>query len=112
MPVWRRDESDPALQAIVNSRLVNAGSGALMIADSNMQVLGSTFDSNSGTVAGALIIQGQSSVLIDSTSISNNTATAGGALVVRFTCSSRLHSCSVIDECTPGGSVLAADPVR
>ena len=71
-----------AVQAIVNSRLINTGSGAVQIADSKMQVVGSTFDSNFGTMAGALSIQGQSSVLIDSTSISNNTATAGGALVV------------------------------
>ena len=71
------------MQALINSRLVNTGSGAIYMSDSNMQVLGGIFSSNFGTVAGALVVQGQSSVLIDSTSIANNTATAGGALVVR-----------------------------
>ena len=83
------------MQALINSRLVNTGSGAIFISDSNMQVLGGVFSSNFGTVAGALLVQGQSSVLIDSTSMANNTATAGGALVVR----GPLHHCIVCALC-------------
>ena len=69
-------------QAIVNSRLINTGSGALSIDSSNIQILGGIFTNNFGTSAGAISITGSSSVLIDSTEVSNNTATAGGAVVV------------------------------
>lgn len=70
------------MQVLLNPRLTNTAYGAISIAYSNMQIVGGMFVNNSNSIAGALDINSDSSVLIDSCSFQQNQATSAGAIRV------------------------------
>ena len=70
------------LQALINTKMIDTQSGSITISDSNMQIVGGLFANNSNSAVGAVLVDKDSSVLIDSTVFQGNAATSGGALNV------------------------------